>query len=148
VALPKRGKAFPHCIVSDLAPTKAVVAKRIQEVEILEEQFFAEPQEVETAIYMRAIRDSYPLFREYIRYLERDRSACLEALETIAEGERLCCQRCEGNGALWADGKAHYPSENMPTRPCPECGGSGKLPAEDPSEIASEVLSSLSVKDE
>lgn len=36
------------------------------------------------------------------------------------------CQRCEGNGRLYADGKAHYYSENKPTVYCPVCGGSGR----------------------
>lgn len=44
-----------------------------------------------------------------------------------ALGRESCvCSRCEGNGAVYADGKAHYMSEHAPSKPCPECDGSGK----------------------
>jgi hypothetical protein len=41
------------------------------------------------------------------------------------------CYRCQGDGALYADGKAHYPSEHAPTVACPVCGGSGRTPISD-----------------
>lgn len=37
------------------------------------------------------------------------------------------CSRCEGEGRLWADGKAHHPLEYLPTKACPECGGDGRV---------------------
>lgn len=53
---------------------------------------------------------------------ERDELAAALAGERETEG----CRRCEGNGALWADGKAHLPSYNGATVRCPECGGDGR----------------------
>ena len=41
------------------------------------------------------------------------------------------CRICEGDGRMYADGKAHYVSENAPTRPCFNCEGTGKVMAED-----------------
>lgn len=63
-----------------------------------------------------------------------------EALKQIAEGETSCCPRCEGNGRLYADGKAHYMSEGAPTIFCGNCGGSGRLQPENAQEIAGVVL--------
>ena len=28
---------------------------------------------------------------------------------------------------MWADGKAHYPMENLPTKACPNCDGDGRV---------------------
>jgi len=50
--------------------------------------------------------------------------------EEIAEIEHDAhdvCSRCEGEGRLWADGKAHYPMENLPTKACPNCDGDGRV---------------------
>jgi hypothetical protein len=65
------------------------------------------------------------------------------ALENIAGLESTSCPRCEGSGALYADGRAHYPSEGAPTRACPYCGGEGRLPTEDAVEIATTALAAL-----
>jgi hypothetical protein len=62
------------------------------------------------------------------------------ALENIAELETDCCQRCEGNGRLYADGKTHLMSENAETILCGNCGGSGRILPEDAQTIASEAL--------
>jgi len=51
----------------------------------------------------------------------------VEALEQISENEGECCRRCEGDGRLWADGKPHYPTEQVDTVPCGNCGGSGRI---------------------
>ena len=45
--------------------------------------------------------------------------------EKVSDGH--CCHRCEGSGALYADGKAHYCIERAPTVPCAVCGGSGRI---------------------
>jgi len=58
--------------------------------------------------------------------LIRDRDALLLALKAIADNEGQCCSRCEGNGRLWSDGKAHLPSYNGPTTACPNCDGKGR----------------------
>jgi hypothetical protein len=55
------------------------------------------------------------------------RAALVAALNEIADSEGESCRRCEGNGKLYADGKAHYPSENAATINCGECGGSGRI---------------------
>lgn len=58
----------------------------------------------------------------------RPREERLEAaLREIADLEDSLCQRCEGNGRLYADGRAHYPSEGAETRSCPICGGAGRI---------------------
>ena len=41
------------------------------------------------------------------------------------------CHRCQGSGALYADGKAHYFSENADVVRCPVCGGEGRVIAPD-----------------
>ena len=35
------------------------------------------------------------------------------------------CNRCEGNGQLWADRKVHTANYRGPTMDCPNCGGTG-----------------------
>lgn len=50
-----------------------------------------------------------------------------DGLQEIADAEGSCCMRCEGNGRLWADGQAHYPSYDGPTVNCGKCGGEGKI---------------------
>jgi hypothetical protein len=62
-----------------------------------------------------------------------------EALEAIASDEGESCGRCEGNGKLWADGKAHYPSYDGPTVNCGRCGGEGRI-SPDLKQIAIDVL--------
>lgn len=69
-------------------------------------------------------------------------TALRDALDEIANSEGECCQRCEGNGRLWADGKAHHPNENMPTRPCPPCDGEGRI-YPDIKQIAIDALALL-----
>lgn len=66
-----------------------------------------------------------------------------EALEKIANPGISCCYRCEGNGRLWADGKAHHPLYNGPTTACPNCDGQGSIPEENPEDIAREILGKL-----
>lgn len=39
----------------------------------------------------------------------------------------VTCKRCEGEGRLWADGKAHYAFEKIATVDCPLCGGTGQM---------------------
>lgn len=50
------------------------------------------------------------------------RTRC-EALEKALEGET--CFKCEGDGQLWADGKAHTPGSKIQTVNCYGCGGCG-----------------------
>lgn len=75
------------------------------------------------------IFDDAPIVTEIARKLNAF-DEMLAALSEIAGMQPVGCQRCEGNGRLWADGKAHYPSENLPTTACPICGGEGKLPVD------------------
>lgn len=71
---------------------------------------------------------------------EAARKDLLEALKQIRDLETECCHRCEGEGNLYADGKAHYMSENAPTIPCGSCGGSGRILPEDAQDIAEAAL--------
>lgn len=64
----------------------------------------------------------------------------LEALEQIRDLETECCSRCEGNGRLYADGKAHLPSENADTILCGNCGGSGRILPEVAQDIAEAAI--------
>ncbi len=68
-----------------------------------------------------------------------------EALRQIAEAESVCCPRCEGDGRLWADGKAHYPSEQRDTILCGNCGGSGYLQPENAKDIAATTIAAAEV---
>lgn len=61
------------------------------------------------------------------RELEVVNAELLDALKAIADDEGQVCSRCEGNGKLWADGQAHYPSEGLPTVNCGRCGGEGRI---------------------
>ena len=54
---------------------------------------------------------------------EKAQAACAAAIEPETE----CCGRCQGSGALYADGHAHYHSEGAPTVACPVCGGEGRV---------------------
>jgi len=63
---------------------------------------------------------------------ELDRLRRLEAAvkdDGLAESadEYECCRRCDGNGSVYADGKAHCYSEHAATMPCPDCGGEGRI---------------------
>ena len=40
----------------------------------------------------------------------------------------VICPKCQGDGKVWADGRAHYPFSHLPTKDCPECNGTGKVP--------------------
>ena len=74
--------------------------------------------------------------------LRAENEALAGALETIADTDAdELCHRCEGNGGIYADGKAHYYSEGAPTIPCPACGGSGRIVIIDTQEIARTALS-------
>jgi len=72
--------------------------------------------------------------------VEAIKAELLAALEQIRDLETECCSRCEGNGRLYADGKAHYPSENADTILCGSCGGSGRILPEDAQEIAEAAI--------
>lgn len=80
-----------------------------------------------------AIFYTYPVLKERDQLqqeVEGLRAALKEltdGLQEIAEAEGRSCSRCEGNGKLWADGQAHYPSYDGPTVNCGKCGGEGKI---------------------
>jgi len=67
---------------------------------------------------------------------EADKADLLTALEQIRDLDTECCPRCEGSGLLWADGKPHYPSEQVDTIICGNCGGSGRILPENAQDIA------------
>lgn len=71
---------------------------------------------------------------------KKQRDALLEALEEIRDLETKACSRCEGNGRLYADGKAHLISENAATILCGNCGGSGRILPEDAQDIAEAAI--------
>ena len=50
-----------------------------------------------------------------------------EEIAEIEHDSHDICSRCEGDGQLWADGKAHYPMCGLPTRNCPNCDGTGRV---------------------
>lgn len=74
------------------------------------------------------------------RHYEPEIARLRAALEEIADAESESCRRCEGSGRLYADGKAHYPSESIPTIFCPQCGGEGRIPPQGAQEIARRAL--------
>lgn len=73
-----------------------------------------------------------------INQLEAENARLRAALEEIADGGDSC-NRCEGEGSLWADGKAHYAYHTGATVACPNCGGLGRL-IEDAEKIAKQAL--------
>ena len=54
------------------------------------------------------------------------RDAVSELMDAVSV-EGMSCPKCEGNGALWADGRAHLPSYRGETVTCAECAGTGKV---------------------
>lgn len=76
----------------------------------------------------------------------KDVSILEKALEEIENDEGQVCQRCEGNGKLWADGKPHLPSYNGALINCGECGGSGQI-HQDLKEIATAALAAYHSSD-
>ncbi len=44
-----------------------------------------------------------------------------EAVVEAARNRRGSCRRCEGNGQMWADGKAHFATHTGKTVPCNNC---------------------------
>ena len=75
--------------------------------------------------------------------LEAENAKLREALREIvdSEGEEMCV-RCQGNGALYADGKAHYYSEHADTIPCPSCAGTGLVSSISAEDVAKAALTS------
>lgn len=69
--------------------------------------------------------------------------AMRDTLIDISEQEEENCGYCNGSGGRYADGGAHYPSENAPMVPCGQCGGYGKVPPADAREIATAALAAL-----
>lgn len=82
------------------------------------------------------------LLQEKNKYaaLKASHKKIVESLEQIRDLETDCCSRCEGEGNIYADGKAHYMSENAPTILCGNCGGSGRILPEDAQDIAEQAL--------
>ena len=46
------------------------------------------------------------------------------------------CTACEGSGAIWADGKAHYPYYRGETVACTCCGGKGWWAIDNPTAMS------------
>ena len=74
---------------------------------------------------------------------EASKADLLAALEQIRDLETECCSRCEGNGRLYADGKAHLLSENADTVFCGNCGGSGRILPENAQDIAEAAIAKV-----
>lgn len=87
-------------------------------------------------------RDDELQYREAIGYLSGMEDPAVkglvEALGRLKDGHETC-QKCEGDGRLWADGKAHYSTYQGKTIPCSHCAGNGETVA-DSREIASNAL--------
>lgn len=64
--------------------------------------------------------------------------ALVKALESL-ERDGSPCPSCEGEGRMWADGKAHYATYGGETIACGGCGGSGQI-RENVYEIAQKAL--------
>ena len=85
------------------------------------------------------VQDAYDLCGRLDR-AEASNKDLLTALEQIRDLETECCPRCEGNGRLYADGKAHHVSENADTIFCGNCGGSGRILPDNAQEIAEAAM--------
>ena len=49
----------------------------------------------------------------------------LRAIEDPIVNDAPSCEECEGDGLVYADGKAHSPNECAPIVECPNCEGKG-----------------------
>ncbi len=78
--------------------------------------------------------------------LEAKLEAMKQALVEISEQEDELCSYCTGSGGRYADGGAHYPSENAPVVPCGQCGGSGKMPPPDARDLAASAIAAPDVE--
>lgn len=65
----------------------------------------------------------------------------VEALRQIADAESNHCNRCDGGGRVWADGKAHSQGYSGPMMACSNCGGAGETDSVDLREIARAAIS-------
>ena len=54
-----------------------------------------------------------------------------DEIQEIIDSQEEICNRCEGNGRLWADGKAHLSTYKGETILCGYCGGTGKVTKEE-----------------
>ena len=84
----------------------------------------------------KSICSALGIEKDVLGYIERLRAA----LEEIRDLEDSCCPRCEGNGLLYADGKAHLLIENATTIACGKCGGTGRILPVDARDIAEHGL--------
>ncbi len=105
-------------LVADHAESAKVIAERAACADIADQHNSCEgiAQKIAAAIRARGKCADDPR-------LEQAR----EALKKIANLEDSPCHRCEGNGRLYADGRAHYYSEGAATVACPICGGTGRI---------------------
>jgi excinuclease UvrABC ATPase subunit len=69
-----------------------------------------------------------------VERLKAEIAALVKALDE-ATHDYATCQSCEGNGAFYADGKAHRPGEHAPVERCGECDGEGRIPYRDYSKL-------------
>lgn len=53
------------------------------------------------------------------------------------------CRRCDGSGELYADGRAHYPTEHAPTCACMACGGTGRTSPHDETEVRKRLCAEI-----
>ena len=80
------------------------------------------------------LEDFYPSDAAFIVEACNAYEANQKALRVAVEGmqqiidEDSSCDRCGGDGRLWADGQAHYPSFKGETVSCTNCGGTGNAP--------------------
>jgi hypothetical protein len=81
----------------------------------------------------------FPLTAEELKNKTERILELSEALRIIQTSPGEPCERCCGNGRLWADGQAHGPNYNGLTRSCPQCDGKGVI-FPDFKEIATAVL--------
>lgn len=81
------------------ANLKAIEAKEVYDI-----------QKKKVEEQLKAMTEDRNLLWECYNSVIEERNKYKDALETIANEEGSSCQRCEGNGSLWADGKAHLPS--------------------------------------
>jgi len=65
-----------------------------------------------------------------------------DEINEIIQGKKTICNRCEGNGRLWADGKAHFPSYSGETILCGDCSGNGFIINEE-IDLAQAILTYL-----
>lgn len=124
--------------IGGIVGSKGLNPNIVQDVKYLVEGLQAELAE---------FKEQYEIRVDMLKQRTLENERLREGVERIRDLDTECCQRCEGNGRLYADGKAHLINDNAATILCGNCGGSGRLLPEDAQQIAEQALKDKLIKE-